>query len=63
MTVYETNYKARLNVMLDNLIRSLGLEDSRVVFFATLKDRYYNQPNYYNRELLEGYYKKYMAEG
>lgn len=63
MTVYEINYKAHLDAMLDDLIKSLGLEDSRVLFFAVLKERYYNQPHYHNRELLERYYKKYMAEG
>lgn len=63
MTTYAINYKARLDFMLDSLIKNLGLEDSRVVFFAALKEKYYNQPHYNNRELLEGYYKKYMAEG
>jgi hypothetical protein len=63
MTVYETNYKARLDFMLNSLIKSLGLEDSRVIFFATLKARLYNQPHYKNREKMEKYYKKYMAEG
>lgn len=59
MTVYEINYRTRLTQMLDTLITNLGFEDSRVIFFATLVEKYYNEANYNNRELLESYFKKY----
>ncbi len=60
MTTYEKNYKARLDEMLDAIIRNRGHEDRVAIWFATLVEKYYNHPNYDNRELMENYFKKYM---
>ena len=58
MTIYETNYKARLDEMLDNIIRKYGFEHEITIWFAELVEKYYNLPCYHNRERLEIYYKK-----
>ena len=60
MTVYEINYKNRLNEMLDELIMTHGFEDKRVVLFATYKEKLENQANYQNREKMEKMFKAYM---
>lgn len=59
MTVYEINYKNRLEEMLDQMIQKFGFEDRRVVLFATYVEKLYNQPNYQNREKLEKMFKGY----
>ena len=59
MTVYEINYKNRLNEMLDELIHNLGFEDERVILFATYKEKLENQANYQNREFFEKMFKAY----
>lgn len=59
MTVYEINYKNRLNEMLDELIHNLGFEDERVILFATYKEKLENQATYQNRELMEKMFKAY----
>ena len=59
MTVYEINYKNRLNEMLNELITNLGFEDRRVILFATYKEKLENQANYQNRELMEKMFKAY----
>ena len=59
MTVYEINYRNRLNEMLDELIKNHGFEDRRVVLFATYKEKLENQANYQNRELMERMFKAY----
>lgn len=59
MTVYEINYKNRLNEMLDELIRNLGFEDRRVILFATYKEKLENQANYQNREKMEKMFKAF----
>ena len=60
MTVYEINYKNRLNEMLDELIQTHGFEDERVILFATYKEKLENQANYQNREKMEKMFKAYM---
>ena len=60
MTVYEINYKNRLNEMLDNMIKKYGIEHSRTILFAQYVDKLIDQPNYTNRELMERMYKAYM---
>ena len=59
MTVYEINYKNRLNEMLDELTRKLGAENERVILFANYKKKLENQANYQNRELMEKMFKAY----
>jgi beta-xylosidase len=60
MTLYEKNYKARLNEMLDEMIRKYGHEDDRVILFATMVDKRMDNPNYQNREYLERVFKGWM---
>ncbi len=60
MTVYAINYTNRLNEMLDNIIQIYGFEHPIAVWFATLVDKYINQANYGNREIMEKYYKTYV---
>jgi hypothetical protein len=60
MTTYEINYRNRLNAMLDELILNRGLEDRRVILFATHKEKVENQATYQNREKMERMFKAYM---
>lgn len=60
MTTYEMNYKARLNEMLDNIIRKYGHEHYITVFFARLVEKYYNLPGYQTREYMERHYQGLM---
>ena len=60
MTVYEINYTNRLNEMLDNIIQIYGFEHPITVWFATLVDKYIDNANYDNREIMEKYYKTYV---
>lgn len=62
MTVYEMNYKARLDEMLDAIVRKYGFEHNITIWFATLVEKYYDHPNYDNRELMENYFKKHIKE-
>ena len=57
MTVYEKNYKARLNEMLDLVIRKYGYEHENTVYFACIVEKYYDVPNYENRETIEKIFK------
>lgn len=59
MTVYATNYRNRLNEMLNELITNLGFEDRRVIIFATYKEKLIDQANYANREFMERMFKAY----
>ena len=62
MTIYEINYKARLDKMLNDIIRKYGHEHEITIWFAELVEKYYDLPCYHNRERLEIYYKKYMKK-
>lgn len=57
MTIYEKNYKARLDEMLDLVIRKYGYEHKNTLYFAWLVERYYDVPNYANRETMEKIFK------
>lgn len=60
MTVYEINYRNRLNEMLDLIIRKYGLEHPRTILFARMVEQRIDNPNYTNREELERYFKGWM---
>lgn len=53
MTVYEKNYRARLEEMMNEIIRKYGFEHNRTIAFARLYEKYINQANYQNREEME----------
>ena len=57
MTNYEINYKARLDEMLDLVIRKYGYEHEVTIYFARLVEKYYDVPNYENRETMEKIFK------
>lgn len=57
MTNYEINYKARLDKMLDLVIRKYGYEHDNTIYFARLVEKYYDVPNYENRETMEKIFK------
>ena len=57
MTTYEMNYQKRLDEMLDRVIRKYGYEHRNTLYFAWLVERYYNVPNYENRETMEKIFK------
>ena len=57
MTNYEINYKARLDEMLDLVIRKYGYEHEVTIYFARLVEKYYDFPNYENRETMEKIFK------
>ena len=58
MTLYEKNYKARLDEMLTIIIHKFGF-DERTINFARYVEKYYNNPNYNNRETMERIFKSY----
>ena len=60
MTIYEINYKNRLNEMLDLIIRKYGFEHNRTILFATYVDKLMDQANYTNREFMEKMFKGFM---
>lgn len=60
MTIYEINYRNRLEQMLDTIIRKYGHEHRVTIFFAGLVDKYINVANYHNRETMEKYFKKFI---
>ena len=59
MTLYEKNYKARLDEMLTEIIHRFGFEHERTINFARYVEKYYNNPNYDNRETMERIFKSY----
>lgn len=59
MTIYEINYKNRLNEMLNELTDKLGAENERVIIFTMYHEKLINQANYQNRELMERMFKAY----
>ncbi len=60
MTKYEMNYKARLDEMFDEVIHKYGFEHHATIYFAEMHEKYYNQPNYENREKMEKIFKGLM---
>jgi hypothetical protein len=60
MTVYEMDYRNRLNEMLDNIIRKFGFEDSRTISFAEYVDKYMDYVCYQSRETMENIYRGMM---
>ena len=57
MTNYEITYKARLDEMLDLVIHKYGYEHENTIYFARMVEKYYNVPNYENRETMEKIFK------
>ena len=53
MTIYEMNYRNRLNAMLDTIIRKYGHEAPQTLYFAKLHEKYIDHANYQNRETME----------
>ena len=62
MTLYETNYRNRLNEMLNILTATFGADDRRVVWFEFLVNKYIDHANYDNRERLENQFRWYMKK-
>ena len=62
MTLYEKNYKARLDEMLDTIIRRYGFEHEKTITFAQYVEKYYNDHNYENRETMERIFKNYTKK-
>lgn len=62
MTVYEINYRNRLNEMLNILTATFGENDPQTVWFACMVKKYINYPGYHTRELMENYFRNYMRK-
>ena len=62
MTIYEINYRNRLNEMLNILTKTFGANDPKTKWFAELVNKYIDHAHYDNRELLENYFKNYMKK-
>lgn len=62
MTLYETNYRNRLNEMLNILTATFGANDPKVRWFKELVEKYIDHAGYHNREMLENYFKGYMKK-
>lgn len=62
MTLYEKNYKARLDEMLTAIIHRYGFEHEKTITFAQYVEKYYNDHNYENRETMERIFKNYTKK-
>lgn len=62
MTVYEINYRNRLNEMLNILTATFGANDPKTAWFACLVKKYIDHAGYDNRELMERYFRNYMKK-
>ena len=60
MTVYEINYRNRLQEMLDLIINKYGFEHNRTIAFARAVEKRQGQANYTNREYMEKLFKGWM---
>ena len=60
MTIYEINYRNRLDEMMGAIIRKYGLEHNRTIMVATYYEKLYNNANYNNREFMEKMFKGWM---
>lgn len=60
MTVYEINYRNRLNEMMNEIIHKYGLEHNRTIAFAQAYEKRINNANYQNREFMEQLFKGWM---
>lgn len=60
MTIYEINYRNRLDEMMNAIIRKYGFEHNRTILFATYYEKLCNNANYGNRELMEKMFKGWM---
>ena len=60
MTVYEINYRNRLQEMLDLIINKYGFEHNRTIAFAREVEKYKDHANYTNREYMEQLFKGWM---
>ena len=62
MTLYEINYRNRLNEMLNILIATFGKDDPKTAWFACMVERYIDHAGYHTRELMENYFRMYMKK-
>lgn len=62
MTVYEINYRNRLNEMLNILTATFGEKDPKTLWFAFLVEKNIDHAGYGNREMMENYFKNYMKK-
>ena len=60
MTVYETNYRNRLNKMCDEIIHKYGFEHPRTIAFFREVEKRIDHPCYQNREAMEKKFKGWM---
>ena len=60
MTIYETNYRNRLNEMMTAIIQNYGFEHNRTIAFAREVEKRINHPCYQNREHMEQLFKGWM---
>lgn len=60
MTVYEINYRNRLDEMMNAIIRKYGFEHNRTIAFAREYEKRIERANYQNRELMEQLFKGWM---
>lgn len=57
MTIYEMNYKVRLDEMRKEIIANYGEGHHCTEYFNAIHNKYYNNANYQNRETVEKIYK------
>ena len=60
MTIYEYNYRNRLNEMLDEIIHKYGFEHNRTIAFAREYEKRIDRANHQNREFMERLFKGWM---
>ena len=57
MTRYERDYKARLDEMLDTVIRTFGHESKQAIRMATYVEIYYDNCKYHNWVTMDQIFK------
>ena len=62
MTMYEINYRNRLNEMVATIVEMYGENHRTTEFFTCLVNQRIDNANYANRECLENFFKKYVKK-
>lgn len=60
MTIYEMNYRKRLNEMLSAITEKYGKNHKRTAMFALYVNKLIGQANWQNREFFERLFKGWM---
>ena len=60
MTVYERNYRERLNEMIGEIVHNFGHESKKAMIICREVEKYIDNANYQNRETMEQLFASLM---